>query len=319
MIVGQSVSTNKSRATLRTLQALRAVAAWLVVIDHALLSLTFNDPKEPLSQLAYTLGNAGVYTFFTISGFIMTHISWDEFGRVASIGQFLRRRIIRIVPLYWLATFAAVGFHQLAGTRAVEDGLSQIWMSLLFIPYQDQSGVWAPILAQGWTLSYEVMFYILFALALSLHRRYALPALAVGLLALTSAGPWLSPGVLVHLASPIVLWFVLGIALAVIWHVRSLSEPAFFVKRLRPLQFFGNASYSIYLVHGLALTLLFRVWRNILGPPPIWYVPVACVFATLVGCLVHVLVEKPLIMTTQKAAGGVVAVARGFNRRFASM
>jgi hypothetical protein len=49
------------------------------------------------------LDNTGVYVFFAISGFIMVHICWGSFGQRGAAAELPRRRVIRIVPLYWLA------------------------------------------------------------------------------------------------------------------------------------------------------------------------------------------------------------------------
>ena len=95
------------------LQTARAIAAWLVVTDHALLELSRNAPNNPVTHLAWSLGSAGVIVFFVISGFIMVHISWESFGKRAASVDFLRRRLIRIVPLYWLATVTAFVSHKL--------------------------------------------------------------------------------------------------------------------------------------------------------------------------------------------------------------
>jgi peptidoglycan/LPS O-acetylase OafA/YrhL len=78
------------------LQTARAVAAWLVVADHALLQFS---PDSQVAHFASSLGSAGVYMFFVISGFIMVHIAWNSFGTRAASADFLRRRIIRIAPL----------------------------------------------------------------------------------------------------------------------------------------------------------------------------------------------------------------------------
>jgi Acyltransferase family len=73
------------------LQTARAIAAWLVIAAHALLELSHNAPDSRVTHLAWSLGSAGVYVFFVISGFIMVHICWESFGsRAASVG-FLRR------------------------------------------------------------------------------------------------------------------------------------------------------------------------------------------------------------------------------------
>jgi peptidoglycan/LPS O-acetylase OafA/YrhL len=281
---------------LHSLQALRAVAAWLVVADHALLDITRNDPANALTPIAWMLGNVGVYTFFVISGFIMLLISWDDFGSQSAPTKFLRRRIVRIVPLYWLATIAAMMFHRVSATHGANAGPLELIQSLLFIPYRDEaSSGFYPILPQGWTLSYEMMFYVFFALALMFRRMIGLVAIGCFLCALTLARPVLAPAALVHLASPIVLWFVLGIAAGACWRLGSLSEPVWLAKRARLLEQFGDASYSTYLVHGIMLTVLLRFWTVVVGAPTLWFLPVCLLVATIAGCAIHVLVEKPIL------------------------
>src|ERR1700735_5026340 len=146
----------RSNMKLHFLQALRAVAAWLVIVDHTLLEITQNQSGNSVTHIAWTLGSAGVDVFFVISGFIMVHICWENFGRWAAAVDFLRRRVIRIVPLYWLATLAALAYHRVSATHGAHAGWSELLYSLAFIPYADDEGFWSPILPQGWTLSYEM-------------------------------------------------------------------------------------------------------------------------------------------------------------------
>jgi exopolysaccharide production protein ExoZ len=280
---------------LHSLQAARAIAAWLVIVDHVLLELTGNDVTNPTTHLAWFLGGAGVYLFFVISGFIMVHISWDSFGRESAPSKFLWRRMVRIVPLYWLATFAAFAYHRVSETHGGHAGPLELGYSLTFIPHLDEDGSWSPILPQGWTLSYEMMFYGLFGLALCLPRRAALLAVAAVLGGLVLAGPLQSSAAVSYLASPIVLWFVLGIGLAVAWRQFGLREPARLARAARFLEPLGDASYSTYLVHGVVLTLILRVWLKAVGSPSFWLVPASLVLATLAGWLVHIAVERPLL------------------------
>ena len=176
------------------LQALRAIAAWLVVADHALIDVNHGELQNPATSVAWAIGNVGVYIFFVISGFIMVHISWDDFGRRGAAPNFLRRRIIRIVPLYWLATIAALVFHRVSATHGAHAGWSELVRSLLFIPYRDEDVGWAPILRQGWTLNYEMMFYAIFTVALSFRRQIALPAIGGALGIFTLVGRFLPTG-----------------------------------------------------------------------------------------------------------------------------
>ena len=280
---------------LHFLQALRAIAAWLVVADHALLDITQNGVRNPFTHVAWMMGTIGVYVFFVISGFIMVHICWDHFGRRGAAADFLRRRITRIVPLYWLATLAAFAFHKVSATHGAYADWSELLRSLFFIPYLDEDGSWAPVLAQGWTLNYEMFFYVIFAAAIGFRRQIAVPVIGTALGISTIVGSFLAKGVLAYLTSPIVLWFVLGIVLAVFWQLYDFAEPKRLARLARFLELFGDASYSTYLVHGLALTMLLRIWITIVGAPSGWFLAVGLIAATVAGLAVHLALERPIL------------------------
>ena len=111
-----------------------------------------------------SFGAAGVDIFFVVSGFIMVVTTMK---RDMAPGEFLLHRIARIVPVYWVVTillFAIVmyGFKPVGIMRMQPDWLAK---SLLFIPF-DRDGRVEPIISVGWTLNYEMFFYLLFALGL---------------------------------------------------------------------------------------------------------------------------------------------------------
>ncbi len=155
-------------------------------------------PATPPTTLLLTSpggwGGAGVYMFFVISGFIMVHISWENFGKRGASADFLGRRIIRIVPLYWLATLAALASHKVWATHGTHAGWMDLAYSLAFIPYFSGEDGWYPILPGGWTLNYEMMFYAVFALGLTLPRKLALPTVGTALVALIFVGPYFGNG-----------------------------------------------------------------------------------------------------------------------------
>ncbi len=286
----------KTSSKVYFLQALRAIAAWLVIAAHALLDVTHSELSNPMTSFAWALGTIGVYIFFVISGFIMVHICWDDFALPGAAQRFMRRRIVRIVPLYWVATIAALVFHRVSAKAP--EGWAELLQSLLFIPYYKENDGWRPILSQGWTLNYEMMFYAIFAVALTFPRKLALPGIAVVLGIVTSVGPVLPSGILTYLSSPIVLWFVVGVAIATLWRSGGFVEPKGLARSVKFLEPFGDASYSSYLVHGFALTMLLRAWEA----PSAWFVPVGLVVAAGAGLGVHIMIEKPMLraMTRRK-------------------
>jgi exopolysaccharide production protein ExoZ len=142
------------RTQLLSIQYLRGLAALSVLVTHAL--------QWPLTEMNMALlktGRLGVDVFFVISGFIITTIAGD--GPI-NPKQFLVRRAFRILPAYWAATFlitilAIVIPAQFRTTIPTIEGLIK---SLLFIPSLEPK---APLLLLGWSLNFEVFFYLLFA------------------------------------------------------------------------------------------------------------------------------------------------------------
>ena len=83
-----------------SLQVLRFVAAFLVLCGHAqqaLVKLASGTPR-PWSVIPLDWG-LGVDIFFVISGFVMYYMMHDRFGVPGVAADFLRRRVIRVVPL----------------------------------------------------------------------------------------------------------------------------------------------------------------------------------------------------------------------------
>jgi len=87
----------------------------------------------PVPQYEHTtvlLGDMGVASFFVLSGFLMVRQTDGMFGRGLSPFVFAYRRIIRIVPLYWIATIAwlkCIGLMHL-GDASYGTYLSHLWV-----------------------------------------------------------------------------------------------------------------------------------------------------------------------------------------------
>ena len=146
-------------ATLLSVQCLRGVAAFLVVMHHAIggFLLKFPSPNGFLLGTGYLedVGESGIDIFFVISGFIMVYVNRFRFlGSSANIGDFLVRRAIRIVPLYWMASFLMLLllFFLPSLFSTMKFDLSQAVKSFLFIPTVNSIGDYYPILGVGWTL-----------------------------------------------------------------------------------------------------------------------------------------------------------------------
>lgn len=159
------------------LQLLRGMAALAVVYLHVV--------SEAGLGLNIGIGNFGVDLFFVISGFTMAYA-----GRMAA-AEFVVRRVIRIVPMYWLATLGTFVVARFAPAlvQSASASVPHLLHSLFFVPYPNKLGLLQPTLALGWTLNYEMYFYALFAAALLFTRRHA-PILACVFLLLVAVALW---------------------------------------------------------------------------------------------------------------------------------
>lgn len=207
-------------ANLATVQCMRGVAAALVVLFHAhgAIGLKFPAEASVLNSFLHLrdVGVVGVDLFFVVSGFIMFYVYSPEFGRPGAMLDFVVRRLIRIVPLYWLLTAALVSglalFPSAFGVLKLDWG--HVLDSFLFLPTLNSANEPFPVLNSGWTLTYEMYFYFLFALCLAGTPIFALIALASAFLASALAGVLLFPGdrtpAVDMLVNPILIEFVLG-------------------------------------------------------------------------------------------------------------
>ncbi|WP_068072775.1 acyltransferase family protein [Novosphingobium lentum] len=204
---------------LEAIQLLRALAAGVVVLGHLMGGLVlfcaghgcqFHRPGFPTG--------AGVDLFFVISGFIMVVASGRLFGAGHGAREFLLRRLIRIVPLYWGVTALALALTVAGGHHALPS-LPAIAASLSFVPYDTTAradGFAFPIVDLGWTLNYEMMFYLLFATFIAQGRERCIALVTVTLALLIGAGLLFAPTSvpLRFWTQPISLEFVAGMWIA---------------------------------------------------------------------------------------------------------
>ncbi len=207
------------RGGIATVQALRGAACLLVVAYHALDAWAGRLAPPRTADQLWPNGAGGVDLFFVISGFVMA-ISSGGFAGPVDARRFLARRLRRLVPLYWTLTAAKLAILAASVGPAFLPGLWHVVASLLFVPSRDAAGVVRPVLGVGWTLQFEMLFYLVFAAWIWRRRASAagggLPMLLPVLLPLAVAGffrraGWPAP---LALANGLVLEFCLGVALA---------------------------------------------------------------------------------------------------------
>ena len=211
------------------LQVLRALAALAVLLGHVqgiILSGGAAVGTRPWT-LARLPGGFGVDLFFAISGFIILTSSAPDAGVSGGRVRFFRKRAVRLVPLYWLATlvFLPILLAGRVGPRG--DLASALAASLLFIPHAAVVGPVGvfPVYDLGWTLNFEMFFYVVFGLFLSRSigtAGFASASLLVFLVIVGSA--WSAAGPLLSVwTAPILLDFVLGLGAGLLF--RSSFRP----------------------------------------------------------------------------------------------
>lgn len=200
----------------RTIQALRAIAALLVVLYHT-LQMWGQRVDASAPGVEWSNGAAGVDVFFVISGFVMAVSSGQLFHQEGGWLTFLRHRVVRIVPLYWLLTTLKLAAVTAAGAYALrsETDFSYVAASYLFLPVVDHAGHFRPLLPVGWTLTFEFLFYLIFASAIALRadtlRMLAATLTCIAAVALMRSETWPTWTLLLD---TIVLEFLFGVALA---------------------------------------------------------------------------------------------------------
>ncbi|MBN3766797.1 acyltransferase [Burkholderia sp. Ac-20365] len=146
---------------LQSLTVLRGIAAITVIYYHI------------MTPTGHTFGEFGVDIFFVLSGFVIALVL--DSPRITA-QRFLSDRIARIVPLYWVLTFVVLAGTLIAPSlfNSTTADFGNLLKSLFFIPYRKESGLIFPMLFVGWTLNYEMMFYVVAAISLVLMRRHRL-------------------------------------------------------------------------------------------------------------------------------------------------
>ena len=153
--------------TYHSIQALRFFAAFLVLAMHAGLYAS-ERLDASYSRYIWDAGSTGVDIFFIISGFVITISS----RRLLHVGDgwrtFALRRILRVVPLYWILMTAKLFITAVIPSAALHSTFEPYYViaSYLFLPAKGMGGAIFPYLGVGWTLNFEFLFYFIFGSAL---------------------------------------------------------------------------------------------------------------------------------------------------------
>lgn len=222
------MTIEKQPGVIEPVQYLRALAALMVVFSHA------NDQLRT-SGIPYTpeLGHFGVDLFFVISGFIMLVITEQS---APSAREFLLSRILRIAPIYWFYTTVVAVLALVAPFvfRGTEFTPLHYLQSLLFIAHENPANPasTSPLLKLGWTLNYEMFFYVVFTAAIALSFRFRAVMAAIALGGLIVLGWLLAPAdpVAAFYTRDIMLEFLFGMGIGWLYVSGRLPKlPAFYL------------------------------------------------------------------------------------------
>jgi exopolysaccharide production protein ExoZ len=220
------LTIESTKQDIESIQMLRGVAALMVVFVHL---------DNQLKYLGYrVLGSGwlafGVDIFFVISGFIM----WVSVERRPGItaATFFRHRLERIAPLYWLIStgLLAVTFVAPQLLRTTVFSPWHALASFLFLPARHPvTGDFWPLLIPGWTLNYEMLFYVLFALAIarsagSSRRRFANVAMLITAVVLIGLSLQARVDVMHFYSNPIMFEFLAGIMVGIVYRKRLVRS-----------------------------------------------------------------------------------------------
>lgn len=269
---------------LNSIQILRAIAAWVVVFHHYVQVVQIVQGAKlegSISSALHSYGSIGVDLFFVISGFV---ICVSSSGDKITPPVFAVRRLSRIVPAYWFFTLITAGLLLLMPGVIPLTTYDHFFLlqSLFFIPAQNPSGIGAfPLVTVGWTLNYEMFFYVVFFACLYLPFKYRVPAAAIALVTLQELLPALG-GLFVFYGNTIVYEFLIGVLVALAYQkglLAKVSHSMSFVLvclALWVIYYYGPVSHSpwksglpcaLILMSAIASERLFRKVRilSVLG------------------------------------------------------
>jgi exopolysaccharide production protein ExoZ len=332
--------------TIVSIQYLRAIAALSVAYHH----IFENRNSAGLGQ--YAFGVWGVDVFFIVSGFIMWVTTADANPGTFSFWQ---NRAIRIYPPYWIALTLWILARLVVPDRLAnaEVTASATILSYLLVPHYHQvftTHVW-PILVPGWTLEYELFFYLIFGLMLvftDIVKRVVL--ISLFLLSLSVIGLLMQPqnALIVVYTSPLLLEFGAGVLLGAAYlndvklpgwaaviaiilgfsgvalgevfattdqmRVLMLGIPSLLLvsgcvsleerisrKPSSILLSLGNASYSVYLFHPVAIGAIALLWEHLVPHGfELSFVLAGLSGSAMAGLIAHKMIERPLIRLLKK-------------------
>jgi peptidoglycan/LPS O-acetylase OafA/YrhL len=144
---------NKKENYLPGLHGLRFIGAAIVFIGH-LDQMRRGIGLYPQEWLPIP-DKLGVILFFVLSGHLITFLLFKEKSKShISLGSFYVRRLLRILPLYYLIVFSALFYNKVDNFT-----YSDILFHLMVLP--NYSGIGIPFAKHVWSIGIEEQFYLI--------------------------------------------------------------------------------------------------------------------------------------------------------------
>lgn len=159
--------------------------------------------------------HAGVDLFFVISGYVVSLSCFKAFEKQEfKLQKFLVDRLIRVAPMYWIGTMVYIGVSYIGIKTQRDISTGTLVRSLFFLPtdFPGQT-LQSTIVPVGWTLVYEMFFYVSLGLAAHFFKKHfvvpiILAAVLVAPLHFVSSNFLIS-----HYCHPLFLEFAFGVFL----------------------------------------------------------------------------------------------------------
>jgi len=308
-----------------SIQYLRGLAALGVVFCHLGFSLT----DYPTLSLAFSFGQIGVPVFFFISGFIIVY-SLDKSGYKANqFFTFLIKRSIRIDPPYWAIIILYIGLGYFLNHLSSYKGelftfnfgqfAAHIFYAIPFSRYPFYNHIF-------WTLCVEFQFYILIGLLyfLSHNKVYRIVFLvvfgainlfhfngdalifnysaifALGISFMMFCENRTNLNAILPVLFLCLIAFCHGITIAIVLLVACIAV-MLANKKIKPLYFLGNISYSLYLTHAFVWEICTGIFKRIaIIQYQLICFSIGLVIAILFAWLFYLLIERPSIRLSKK-------------------
>ena len=168
-----------SKKIINSIQFLRGFAALAVVIHHTGGYVKRYYEPTLLFKDSFSIGFAGVDLFFVISGFIIHFTSKNYLNNPSKLKEYLQKRFIRVYPIYWIITTILFVSSWLI-VQILHKNIFSIGYPETIITYVQTYTLFPLHFAINpvtWTLSYEIFFYLCFALMIISKRLWIIPAL----------------------------------------------------------------------------------------------------------------------------------------------